>query len=170
MIHFVNKIIVNPINKLAKATSTYVSTRESGVEMDDENSPIASLEIKSKDEIGNLTASVKTMEQEINQYIDNLTKVTAEKERIGAELDVATNIQASMLPSTFPAYPDREEFDIYASMDPTKEVGGDFYDFFFVNDDHFAMVMADVSGKGVPAALFMVVAKTLIKNCAQTMK
>lgn len=91
-----------------------------------------------------------------------------EKERIGAELHVATQIQASMLPCVFPAFPEYEEFDIYASMDPAKEVGGDFYDFFLVDADHLALVMADVSGKGVPAALFMMITKTLLKNAAQS--
>ena len=105
---------------------------------------------------------------EINDYIDHLTEVTAEKERMGAELNIATQIQASMLPCIFPAFPDRNEFDIYASMDPAKEVGGDFYDFFLIDEDHIALVMADVSGKGVPAALFMVIAKTLLKNTAQS--
>ena len=81
-----------------------------------------------------------------------------------AELNVATNIQQSMLPCIFPAFPDRKEIDIYATMDPAKEVGGDFYDFFMVDDKHLAIVMADVSGKGVPAALFMVIGKTLIKD------
>ncbi len=69
-----------------------------------------------------------------------------------------------MLPRIFPAYPERRDFDLYASMNPAKEVGGDFYDYFLIDNDHLAMVMADVSGKGVPAALFMVIAKTLIKN------
>lgn len=73
-----------------------------------------------------------------------------------------------MLPNIFPAFPDRQEFSIYATMDPAKEVGGDFYDFFMVDDSHLAVVMADVSGKGVPAALFMVIAKTIIKNQALT--
>ena len=90
-----------------------------------------------------------------------------EKERISAELNVATQIQADMLPRIFPAFPERKEFDIYASMTPAKEVGGDFYDFFLIDEDHLGLVMADVSGKGVPAALFMVIAKTLIKNRAQ---
>ena len=90
-----------------------------------------------------------------------------EKERIGAELNVATQIQADMLPRIFPAFPDRTEFDIYATMTPAKEVGGDFYDFFLIDENHLGLVMADVSGKGVPAALFMVIAKTLIKNRAQ---
>ncbi|MCR5404660.1 MAG: PP2C family protein-serine/threonine phosphatase [Butyrivibrio sp.] len=118
-------------------------------------------------EIGILARSIRKMESDINVYIDNLTKVTAEKERIGAELNVATQIQADMLPRIFPAFPDYNEFELYATMDPAKEVGGDFYDYFLVDNDHIALVMADVSGKGVPAALFMVIAKTLIKNSAQ---
>lgn len=84
-----------------------------------------------------------------------------------AELNVAANIQKSMLPCIFPAFPDREEIDIYATMDAAREVGGDFYDFFMVDDRHVAIVMADVSGKGVPAALFMVIGKTLIKDHTQ---
>jgi len=87
----------------------------------------------------------------------------ARRERIENELQLATNIQASMLPHTFPAFPGRGEFDIYASMKPAKEVGGDFYDFFLIYDDHLGLVMADVSGKGVPAALFMMVSRALIR-------
>lgn len=125
-------------------------------------------EIHTGDEIEALAQSLLKMEVDINEYITSITKITAEKERISAELDVAKNIQAFMLPCIFPAFPDRHEFDIYANMTPAKEVGGDFYDFFLVDDDHLAIVMADVSGKGVPAALFMVITKTMLKNTAQT--
>lgn len=90
--------------------------------------------------------------------------ITRESERITTELNVATQIQTALLPCTFPAFPDRPEIDIYAMSDPAKEVGGDFYDFFMVDDTHLAIVVADVSGKGVPAALFMVIGKTLIKD------
>ena len=83
------------------------------------------------------------------------------------ELNMATEIQASMLPSIFPAFPRRKEFDLYASMDPAKEVGGDFYDFFMIDDDHLGIVIADVSGKGVPAALFMMISKTVVQNFAK---
>ena len=122
--------------------------------------------IRTKDEIQELAESIGHMETDIVQYIGNIRAFTAEKERIGAELNVATQIQANMLPRIFPAFPERNDIDIYATMDPAKEVGGDFYDFFLVDDDHLCLVMADVSGKGVPAALFMVIAKTLIKNHA----
>ena len=89
---------------------------------------------------------------------------TEKTERLATELNLASDIQTNVLPNIFPVYPDRKEFSLHASMTPAKEVGGDFYDFFFVDDDHLALVMADVSGKGIPAALFMMVARTLIKN------
>ena len=92
---------------------------------------------------------------------------TQKSERISTELNLASDIQANMLPNIFPAFPERNDFDIYATMTPAKEVGGDFYDFFMVDDSHLALVMADVSGKGIPAAMFMVIAKTLIKDHAQ---
>jgi sigma-B regulation protein RsbU (phosphoserine phosphatase) len=103
-------------------------------------------------------------------YIDQVKKVTAEKERIGAELDMASRIQGSQLPRLFPPFPDRKEFSLYASMTPAKEVGGDFYDFFMIDDDHMGFVMADVSGKGVPAALLMMVSRVLIKSTMQSGK
>ncbi|MFA9465810.1 MAG: SpoIIE family protein phosphatase [Velocimicrobium sp.] len=125
---------------------------------------------KGKDEIAELACAFNKMTIDLKTYIVNISKITAEKERIGTELSVATKIQASMLPCIFPAFPDRKEFEIYATMLPAKEVGGDFYDFFLVDDNHLATVIADVSGKGVPAALFMVIAKTLIKNNVQSGK
>ena len=126
--------------------------------------------IRNKDEIGMLAASIDTMEEQIREYIANLTQVTAEKERISTELSLATRIQADMLPNIYPAFPERCEFDIYASMDPAREVGGDFYDFFLVDDDHLCMVIADVSGKGVPAALFMMASKIILANNAMAGK
>ena len=104
------------------------------------------------------------MEDDLQDYEKNLTKITAEKQRINTELTLASKIRADMLPNIFPAFPDRNEFDINASMIPAKEVGGDFYDFFFVDQDHLAMVIADVSGKGIPAAMFMVMSKGIIET------
>ena len=127
-----------------------------------------SWDIDTGDEVQTLAKSFESMTGRMKQYIRDITAITAEKERIGAELSVATHIQASMLPSVFPPFPDRKEFELYAKMDPAKEVGGDFYDFFMIDDDHIALVIADVSGKGVPAALFMVIAKTLIKNYSKS--
>lgn len=117
-----------------------------------------------------LSTSINSMETDLTQYIEDITSITAEKERIGAELDIAKRIQFDMLPSIFPPFPDRKEFDIYASMTPAKEVGGDFYNFFFIDDDHLALVIADVSGKGIPAALFMMVTSIIISDIAKTGK
>ena len=117
-------------------------------------------------EIQELGASVEKMETDTLRYMQNLMRVTAERERIDTELSLASRIQANMLPNIFPAFPDRTEFDIHASMTPAKEVGGDFYDFFLIDEDHLGLVMADVSGKGVPAALFMMMAKILLYNYA----
>ena len=122
--------------------------------------------IESGDEIGLLSQRFNEMQDNLKAYMENITKVTAEKERIGAELNVASQIQGDMLPNIFPAFPDRNDFDIFASMNPAKEVGGDFYDFFLIDDDHLAIVIADVSGKGVPAALFMMMSKILVANYA----
>jgi sigma-B regulation protein RsbU (phosphoserine phosphatase) len=125
------------------------------------------LHMETGDEIEELADAFTDMTVRLRKYIENLTTITAEKERIGTELAVATGIQSSMLPCIFPPFPDLSEFDIYASMEPAKEVGGDFYDFFLIDKDTLCLVIADVSGKGVPAALFMVITKTLIKNNAQ---
>ena len=122
--------------------------------------------IRSRDEIGQLAASIDQMEEQIQSYVENLTRITAEKERMGAELALATRIQAAMLPHNFPPFPERHEFDLYASMDPAKEVGGDFYDFFLIDEDHLCLVIADVSGKGIPAALFMMASKIILASCA----
>lgn len=117
-------------------------------------------------EIKQMAESLKNMEQDTVSYIENLTTVTAERERIDTELTLAKRIQANVLPSLFPPFPDRYEFDIFASMTPAKEVGGDFYDFFLIDKNRLGLVMADVSGKGVPAALFMMATKNLIKTYA----
>ena len=121
---------------------------------------------RTHDEIEALAESFAMLSGKTLEYIRQVEQVTAEKERIGAELSLATRIQADMLPNIYPAFPERKEFDIYATMDPAKEVGGDFYDFFLVDDDHLCMVMADVSGKGVPAALFMMASKIILANNA----
>ena len=122
--------------------------------------------IRTRDEIQTLAEQIDKMELDMLSYVDNIKKITAEKERIGTELALAAKIQENVLPNTFPPFPDRTEFDLYATMTPAKEVGGDFYDFFLVDEDHLCLVMADVSGKGVPAALFMMASKTILANNA----
>ena len=157
---YLSEQLIKPVTKITEEASRFARENETAEKKLTDS-------IRGQDEIGVLAQSIDRMEEQITDYVRHLTAVTAEKERISTELNVARRIQADMLPSVFPAFPDHDDFDIFASMTPAKEVGGDFYDFFLVDDDHLAMVMADVSGKGVPAALFMVITKTLIKNRAQ---
>ncbi|MBR3307888.1 MAG: SpoIIE family protein phosphatase [Lachnospiraceae bacterium] len=158
MAMFVRTRVLSRIIKLEKHVHEYSEVKDKAVAYKIKQS------ITRLDELGSLSEEFAGMIDELEDYMKNLQTVTAEKERIGAELDVATNIQASMLPRIFPPFPQRSDIDLYATMDPAKEVGGDFYDFFLLDDDHLAVVMADVSGKGVPAALIMVIARTLIRN------
>ena len=164
---FTERKISRPVERLAEVAQEYYAEHS-----DDEGRKklLDACHMYSQDntEVGDLARSYISMAEDLESYVENLQKVTAEKERINAELSLASSIQAHMLPCIFPAFPEYDEFDIYATMTPAKEVGGDFYDFFMVDNTHIAAVMADVSGKGVPAALFMVIAKTLIKNYAQS--
>ncbi len=161
MVRHLKKTVVAPINRLAEAAASYSADKNAGQALARHFDKVS---IATGDEIENLSYVLKDMENDMFEYAGDLNKVTAEKERIGTELGLATKIQADMLPNIFPAFPERSEFDIYANMKPAKEVGGDFYDFFLIDDDHLAAVIADVSGKGIPAALFMMVTKILVQN------
>lgn len=163
---FTEQKISQPIEKLAEIVGNYYVGNVS----DDERKKMledCSVYAKDSTEVGKLARSYISMIEDLETYIENLQSIMSEKERINAELQLASDIQAHMLPCIFPPFPGRKEFDLYALMHPAKEVGGDFYDFFLVNEDKLAVIVADVSGKGVPAALFMVIAKTLIKNYTQ---
>ncbi len=120
-------------------------------------------EIKSHDEVGQLSKAFEKMTLDLQNYIKDLTETTAAKQKIESELSIAAQIQRDMLPSHFPAFPDQSAFDIFAIMRPAKTVGGDFYDFFMLDEQKLAIVIGDVSGKGIPAALHMAVTKYLIK-------
>jgi sigma-B regulation protein RsbU (phosphoserine phosphatase) len=126
------------------------------------------IDIPARNEIGVLAASFNEMTRRLNESIENLKETTAAKERIESELKIAREIQMSMVPKMFPPFPDRPEFDIFATLVPAREVGGDFYDFFFIDDDRLFFAIGDVSGKGVPAALFMAVVRTLLRTTAGT--
>jgi sigma-B regulation protein RsbU (phosphoserine phosphatase) len=150
--------VVNPIRAVAGKTGEF--TRRVG----DEN--FEDMPVSSNDEIGDLTASVNAMFGEIRDFTRRLSDETTRRERIQSELDTARAIQDSVLPKIFPPFRDYPNAEIFAGMTPAKEVGGDFYDFFIVGKNKLAVVIADVSGKSVPAALFMMVTRTLIKNRA----
>ena len=118
---------------------------------------------RGKDEIAQLTISFSGMKEDLIRYIKNLRETTIEKEKIESELKVARDIQMGMIPRKFPAFPDRKEFDIYGYIEPAKKVGGDLYDFFFIDDEHFCFAIGDVAGKGTPAALFMAITTTILR-------
>lgn len=163
---FTERRISKPVEKLAEVAHTYYIEHSD----DEDRNKLLNVCREYADEsteVGDLARSYISMVEDIGGYVSNIQKIAAEKERINAELTLASDIQAHMLPCIFPAFPEHEEFDIFASMTPAKEVGGDFYDLFMIDENRLAVVMADVSGKGVPAALFMVISKTLIKNHAQ---
>ena len=159
--YLIRKIVVIPINREQEIIEEYEQEKDSFT---------ASRQlgkIKTNNELERMAESFSSMVTELDRYVEDIRIVTAEKERIGAELQVATQIQESMLPRVFPPFPEHEEFDLYATMTPAKEVGGDFYNFFFTDEDHLALVIGDVSGKGVPASLFMMITDILIANEAK---
>ena len=152
---YIRRKFVNPLRRVCEETVRFASENKKGEELGS---------VSSISEIASLGHAIDEMESEMLSYINNLTSVTAEKERIGAELSIASTIQENSIPHIFPAFPERGDFDIRASMTPAKEVGGDFYNFFLIDEDHLAVVIGDVSGKGIPAALFMMVSNILISE------
>ncbi|MEI6631291.1 MAG: SpoIIE family protein phosphatase [bacterium] len=154
VIVLISRSITRPLRAMAKAAGA-IGRGNLDIEL-----PV----VKSGDEIGKLAQAFAYMKVSLKDYINKLTEATAAKERIESELKIAKEIQTSMLPRIFPPFPDRQEFDTFAMMEPAKEVGGDFYDFFLINDKRLCFLMGDVSGKGVPAALFMMITKILLKN------
>ena len=151
------KWVFIPIKRVSDEASRFARENTKGEELGD---------VSRFEEIDTLSRSIDKMETDMVNYIENLTAYTAERERIGMELSFAKSIQHSSLPTKFPAFPDRTDFDIYAYMKPAREVGGDFYNFSLLDDDHLAMWIGDVSDKGVPATLFMMAINIVINNRA----
>ncbi len=153
----ISRSITRPLHSLV------ASTREIAKGNLDVNPP----RVRVNDEVGELTQSVDSMRVALKEYIANLTETTKAKERIESELKIARNIQMNFLPRHFPPFPDRQEFEIFAALESAKHVGGDLYDFFLLDEDHLFFSVGDVADKGVPAALFMAVTKTLMKGIAE---
>jgi sigma-B regulation protein RsbU (phosphoserine phosphatase) len=153
----ISRSITRPLKSLVGATS----------EIAHGNLDISLPKIAVRDEVGQLSQSVDEMRLALKEYISHLTETTKARERIESELKIARSIQMNFLPKRFPPFPERREFDIFAVLEPAKQVGGDLYDFFFLDEDHLFFSIGDVSDKGVPAALFMAVTKTLMKGIAE---
>lgn len=158
-IHYkvLDRTLIQPITTLKTATDELVEKLDS-----DE---VFVSNIHTGDEIEALAHSIEEMDRNLKTTIRENLAITAEREHLNTELGLARSIQMDMLPCVFPPFPERKEFDLFASMDPAKEVGGDFYDFFLIDEEHLGLVIADVSGKGIPAALFMMMVKIMIQNC-----
>lgn len=160
---YLHRMLLMPVKRITTEASRFAAENVPGEEK-------LAVAIRNRDEIGLLAGAIDQMEEQTASYMEEMTRITAEKEHFRTELTLATRIQAAMLPSAFPPFPERSEFDIYASMDPAKEVGGDFYDFALIDDDHLYLAIADVSGKGIPAALFMMASKIILANNAKMNK
>ena len=160
----ISAFVLKPLKRVQKNIRLYKETKDSSTV----RTNLA--DVSPKNEIGDLSSDVSDLAKEMDEYLKQIKTATAEKERVSTELALAARIQEDLLPNEFPAFPGRKDFDVYASMDPAKEVGGDFYDFFLIDETHLGLVMADVSGKGVPAALFMMVSKILVENYAMAGK
>lgn len=156
---FFTRRISRPLSQLADYTRE-LTEREFAVAV---GAASSGAQQSSGDEIRQLSNAFEEMEQRLRRYIDDLQRTTAAKERIESELNIARDIQMSLVPRTFPAFPDKSGFDLHASLVPAREVGGDFYDFFFVDERHLCVAIADVSDKGVPASLFMALTRTLMR-------
>lgn len=151
-----HRTIVDPLKQLSVASAGFAKDDQLAAES------VIDLPIRSNDEIGDLYQQIRSMQTRIIDYTNHLTQITAERERVSTELRMAESIQRAMLQENFPAFPNHAEFDLFGSMTPAREVGGDFYDFLMPDDEHLAVVIADVSDKGVVAALFMMASKILI--------
>ena len=160
-IFLIRRLAVDPLKKLTDAACGFAA-----VDREYTKDDIIHVDIKSNDEIGDLYHEIQEMQSRIVDYTGRMTTYAAEQSRIGTELELANRIQMSILPEVGPEIKDRKEFLLRASMTPAKEVDGDFYNFFLIDKDHLGLVMADVSGKGVPAALFMMASMILLKDLA----
>ena len=165
LLRLVNKSVVSPVIRMSQSTADFV--QQSNIETDPSRLMFQDPMVFTGDEIQLLSEDLNEMTSRMVVYMGSLQEAAADKERISAELNVAAGIKSNMLPNVFPAFPERTEFDIYAKLQTASEMSGDFYDFFLIDQNHLAVVIGDVNGIGVPAALLIVITQTLIKNYAK---
>lgn len=161
----INKSIVRPIKSLARASADFVEQSHKAERP--EELTFQKVQVDTRDELEYLSDSISSMMEDTLRYMVNLTRAAADKEKIAAELNVASQIQESMIPGVYPAFPERSELEIYGNIIPAREMGGAFYDYFFIDSTHFGLFIGDVNHTGIPAALMMVITRTMIKNYAQ---
>lgn len=155
---YLNKTVIYPIKKITLHTQGFIKNS---------NTISSNLEgIHTGDEIETLADSIKKMENDIHNYINNLAIATATKEHISAEINVAKKIQQTLFPCQFPAFPERSDFDIYAELHNCDSIGGNFYNFFLTENNQLCILLGDVSGNGIPTSMFSIIATTLISNYA----
>ncbi len=161
VIFLIRKKVIKPLETVSDAVQEYIENKNSSNVADN---LCGLINMPRKTEMEDLADNIYNMSLEIDEYTEEIKKNVAEKEKKKADMEMASTIQKGQLPLASDEFSNRSEFELFASMNPAKEVGGDFYDFFMIDDDHLALVIADVSDKGVPAALFMMTSKTLIKS------
>ena len=163
----VNKNAVKPIDDIASKAEEFVSKYEDRFDTHEGTDVFRDVYEGQVKELIKLGISLRSMEFEMNSYLRDIDRLVGEKARISTELVIATKIQAATIPKNFIDYDKYPQFEIFGDYRPAKEVGGDFYDFFTIDDDHLCLVMADVAGKGIPAALYMMVSKIAIQTRAE---
>jgi serine phosphatase RsbU (regulator of sigma subunit) len=169
VMRWVSQYMISPLKKILRSIRNYTDTRDS-VTVEKEMTAVLSgkkaVAVR-ENEVGQLAEDFTALVNEIDTYVEEIRTVTSQKEKYRTELSIASQIQEQVLPKDFTCASGKNEFDLYATMVPAREVGGDFYDFFFTDQDHLALVIGDVSDKGIPAALFMMITKTLISYLAK---
>ena len=168
MVHLI-RYVIQPLKKIIKNIRVYSETRDSAAVQANMTEILSGKRGRAvrENEIGQLAEDFSSLTEDIDDYVEQIKTVTSQKEKYETELSIAAQIQEQVLPDELPQNPGRDKYELCATMAPAREVGGDFYDYFFIDEDHIALVIGDVSDKGVPAALFMMIAKTLIENHAK---
>ena len=156
----IRQVVLKPLNGIQENIRLYMQNKDSA----EVNKNLA--EIQPSNEIGQLSRDISDMTAEIDNHLERITEFASAEEKIKTELALAWNIQDSMLPGENPELAERTEFEVFATMTPARDIGGDFYNYFLIDEDHLCVLIADVAGKGIPAAMFMMASQIILKDNA----